>query len=113
MQVLERDIEEANNEKSVAELKIEGHLRLVKNEVKKHRATCAAETKKMTEYLAKEENQLNSVENEAQEFLKSAETKLRDAVRLAEEETQLCASEVIAVIYGFCNQIQEIHGVDD
>lgn len=43
---------------------------MVKNEVEKHRATCAAETKKMTDYLAEKENQLSSVENEAQEFLK-------------------------------------------
>ncbi|KAF3319830.1 kinetochore protein NDC80 [Carex littledalei] len=77
---------------------IEGRLRLVKNEMEKHRVTCAAETKKMRADLEEKENQLSSIENEAQEFLKSAETKLSDAIRVAEEETQLCAYEVIAVM---------------
>jgi hypothetical protein len=45
-------------------------LRFIKDDVEKHRATCAAETNKLKDDLAEKENQLSSVANEAQEFLK-------------------------------------------
>ncbi|KAJ4745882.1 Kinetochore protein NDC80 [Rhynchospora pubera] len=77
---------------------IEDRYRFVQNEMEKYRATCAAETKKMKDNLLERDSQTSSIKNEAQEFRKNAEMRLRDAVRVAEEETQRVAYDLIALM---------------
>ncbi|OAY85233.1 Kinetochore protein NDC [Ananas comosus] len=77
---------------------IESHLSSRKNEMEDHASRCAAEAERMKEEISKKENQLNIVEKEAEVFLKSSEQKLQDAVRESDEETQLCARELLALI---------------
>ncbi|KAJ6810614.1 putative kinetochore protein NDC80-like protein [Iris pallida] len=78
----------------------EGGARLssLKKEVEDNASKCAIEAEKLTEEFTRKEHQLSIVESEAEEFLKSSEQNLQDATRENEEETQLCAGELLKLI---------------
>ncbi|KAK3219423.1 hypothetical protein Dsin_013397 [Dipteronia sinensis] len=52
----------------------------------------------MMEGVQIEAHNLDIVESEAAEVLKAAEVKLQEAVRQSEEETQIRASELLAIV---------------
>ncbi|KAK2664231.1 hypothetical protein Ddye_002805 [Dipteronia dyeriana] len=77
---------------------VEAQLNLIRKEMQEHTYRCAAEVKKMMEDVQIEAHDLDIVESEAAEVLKAAEVKLQEAVRQSEEETQIRASELLAIV---------------
>ncbi|ONK55391.1 uncharacterized protein A4U43_UnF3950 [Asparagus officinalis] len=76
----------------------EARLSSLKKEIEEHASRCASEAEKVQEDFTRKENQLRTVEKEAEEFIKSSEQKLQDATRETDEETQLCAGELLTLI---------------
>ncbi|TXG53887.1 hypothetical protein EZV62_019143 [Acer yangbiense] len=77
---------------------VEAQLNLLRKEMQEHTYRCAAEVKKMMEDVQIEAHNLDIVESEVAEVLKAAEVKLQEAVRQIEEETQIRASELLAIV---------------
>ncbi|XP_052207044.1 kinetochore protein NDC80 homolog [Diospyros lotus] len=77
---------------------LEAQLNSVKRETQEYTSRCLEEAKKMIEEIEADAHKLDIVEREAAEFLKSAELKLQEATVQDEEETQLCARELFALV---------------
>ncbi|TXG65282.1 hypothetical protein EZV62_006557 [Acer yangbiense] len=69
-----------------------------RKEMQEHTYRCAAEVKKMMEDVQIEAHNLDMVEREAAEVLKVVELKLLEAVRQSEEEIQIRACDLIALV---------------
>ncbi|KAK0601932.1 hypothetical protein LWI29_028879 [Acer saccharum] len=66
--------------------------------MQEHTYRCAAEVKKMMEDVQIEAHNLDMVEREAAEVLKVVKLKLQEAVRQSEEEIQIRACDLIALV---------------
>lgn len=76
---------------------VEAQLNLLKKETQEYTSRCAAEARSLMEDVQRETHNLNTVEREADEILKTSKLKLQDAIKQTEEETQKCAYELMAV----------------
>ncbi|TXG65285.1 hypothetical protein EZV62_006560 [Acer yangbiense] len=88
---------------------VEAQLNLIRKEMQEHTYRCAAEVKKMMEDVQIEAHNLDMVEIEAAEVLKVVELKLQEAVRQSEEEIQIRACDLIALVDSVSKH--RIHGV--
>ncbi|KAK0601437.1 hypothetical protein LWI29_024266 [Acer saccharum] len=88
---------------------VEAQLNLIRKEMQEHTYRCAAEVKKMMEDVQIEAHNLDMVEREAAEVLKVVELKLQEAVRQSEEEIQIRACDLIALVDSVSKH--RIHGV--
>lgn len=77
---------------------LEAQLSLLKKETQEYTYSCAAEAKKMVEEVQMEAHNLDIVEREAAEVLKTSEWRLQEAVRQSEEEIQICARELFSLV---------------
>ncbi|XP_044479095.1 kinetochore protein NDC80 homolog [Mangifera indica] len=77
---------------------MEAQLNLFKKEMQEHAYRCAAESRKMADDVKLEAQNLDMVEKEAAEVLKVSELKLKEAIRQSEEEIQLRACELFALV---------------
>ncbi|KAK9989186.1 hypothetical protein SO802_029425 [Lithocarpus litseifolius] len=77
---------------------LEAQLSLLKKETQEYTYSCAAEAKKMVEEVQMEAHNLDIVEREAAEVLKTSEWRLQEAVRQSEEEIQMCAREFFSLV---------------
>ncbi|KAK0600243.1 hypothetical protein LWI29_012976 [Acer saccharum] len=77
---------------------VEAQLNLIRKEMQEHTYRCAAEVKKMMEDVQIEAHNLDMVEREAAEVLKVVKLKLQEAVRQSEEEIQIRACDLIALV---------------
>ncbi|CAA7395187.1 unnamed protein product [Spirodela intermedia] len=71
---------------------------LLKREVDDHTSRCSAEAERMMKDRESREHQLLIMEEEAENFLKDSELKLQKSIRESDEEIQMCASELVALI---------------
>ncbi|KAL5222884.1 hypothetical protein ABZP36_027597 [Zizania latifolia] len=67
-------------------------------EIGNHVSRCKADAKRMKDELEKKDHHLSIVEKEAEEFCKVSEQRLQDAIQETDEETQMCASELLKLI---------------
>ncbi|RXH92364.1 hypothetical protein DVH24_033260 [Malus domestica] len=77
---------------------VEAQLNLLKKETQEYTSRCAAEARNLMEDVERETRNLDIVEREADEILKTSKLKLQDAIKQTEEETQTCAYGLMAVI---------------
>ncbi|KAM4098165.1 hypothetical protein ACJW30_07G056200 [Castanea mollissima] len=77
---------------------LEAQLSLLKKETQEYTYSCAAEAKKMVEEVQMEAHNLDIVEREAAEVLKTSEWRLQEAVRQSEEEIQMSARELFSLV---------------
>ncbi|PON60257.1 Kinetochore protein Ndc [Parasponia andersonii] len=77
---------------------VEGQLQLLKNETQEYTYRCAAEAKKIMEDFEMEAHNLDLVEREAADILKTSKLKLQEAIKQSEAEIQMCAFELIALV---------------
>ncbi|XP_010246352.1 PREDICTED: uncharacterized protein LOC104589657 [Nelumbo nucifera] len=76
----------------------EAQLNLLKKEIEDYTSRCAVEAKRMLEDVQREEHNLDLVEKEAEEFFKTSKLKLHDVIKQCDEETQMCARELLMLI---------------
>ncbi|KAL9368328.1 hypothetical protein Peur_039527 [Populus x canadensis] len=77
---------------------MEAQLNLSRKETEDNTARCAAEAKKLIEDVQIEAHNLDVLEREAAEILKAAEQKLQEAIKTSEEEIQMQAVELLALV---------------
>ncbi|KAM1023619.1 hypothetical protein ACFX2A_045466 [Malus domestica] len=77
---------------------VEAQLNLLKKETQEYTSRCAAEARNLMEDVERETRNLDIVEREAEEILKTSKLKLQDAIKQTEEETQMCTYGLMAVI---------------
>ncbi|KAF3632936.1 hypothetical protein BC332_32476 [Capsicum chinense] len=77
---------------------LEAQLDLVKKERQDFTSSCATEARRIVEEVETETRKLDQVEREAAEFLKASKAKLQETIAQTEEEVQLCARELFAVV---------------
>lgn len=77
---------------------MEAQLNLSRKETEDSTSRCAAEAKKLVEDVQIEAHNLDVVEREAAEILKAAEQKLQEAIKTSEEEIQMQAVELLALV---------------
>ncbi|CAA6658902.1 unnamed protein product [Spirodela intermedia] len=70
----------------------------IDEEVDDHTSRCSAEAERMMKDRESREHQLLIMEEEAENFLKDSELKLQKSIRESDEEIQMCASELVALI---------------
>lgn len=76
----------------------EAHLNFLRKETEELAKRCAEEAKKMEEDVQVEAHNLDIVEREAVEVLKASESKLQEAIRQSEEEIQIRALDLFALV---------------
>ncbi|KAE8009114.1 hypothetical protein FH972_005568 [Carpinus fangiana] len=77
---------------------MEAQLNLLKKEIQDYTHRCAAEAKKMMEEVQEEAHNLDIVEREAAEVLKTSELRLQEAIRESEEKIQMNARELFTMV---------------
>ncbi|GFY89323.1 hypothetical protein Acr_06g0012630 [Actinidia rufa] len=77
---------------------MEAQSNLLMKETQEYTSRCIAEAKNMAEDIEAEAHKLGIVEREAAEFLRNYKLKLQEAIVQEEEETQMCARELYALI---------------
>ncbi|XP_049409779.1 kinetochore protein NDC80 homolog [Solanum stenotomum] len=77
---------------------LEAQLDLVKKERLDFTSSCATEAGRIVEEVEAETQKLDQVEREAADFLKASKAKLQETIAQTEEEVQLCARELFAVV---------------
>lgn len=77
---------------------MEAQLNLSRKETEDSTSRCAAEAKKLVEDVQMEAHNLDVLEREAAEILKAAEQKLQEAIKTSEEEIQMQAVELLALV---------------
>ncbi|XP_061962850.1 kinetochore protein NDC80 homolog [Populus nigra] len=77
---------------------MEAQLNLSRKETEDSTSRCAAEAKKLVEDVQIEAHNLDVLEREAAEILKAAEQKLQEAIKTSEEEIQMQAVELLALV---------------
>lgn len=77
---------------------METQLNLLSKETQEITKRCAEEAKKMEEDIQTEAHNLDMVEREAVEVLKASESKLQEAIRQCEEEIQIRALDLFALV---------------
>ncbi|KAL9233720.1 hypothetical protein vseg_008678 [Gypsophila vaccaria] len=76
----------------------ERQLEVIRHEIDEYASWCAIEAEKIAGDVEAEVHNLVIMESEALNNLKAAELKLQEETRQSEEETQLCAYELFALI---------------
>ncbi|XP_060167783.1 kinetochore protein NDC80 homolog [Lycium barbarum] len=77
---------------------LEAQLDLVKKERQDFTSNCATEARRLVEEVETETRKLDQVEREAADFLKASKAKLQETIAQTEEDVQLCARELFAVV---------------
>ncbi|XP_011046139.1 PREDICTED: probable kinetochore protein ndc80 [Populus euphratica] len=77
---------------------VEAQLNLLRKETEDSTSRCAAEAKKLVEDVQIEAHNLDVLEREAAEIVKAAEQKLQEAIKTSEEEIQMQAVELLALV---------------
>ncbi|KAM5585042.1 hypothetical protein ABKV19_004434, partial [Rosa sericea] len=77
---------------------VEVQLNSLRKETQDYTHRCEEEARNMMDEVKKEAHDMNIVEREAAEILKTSKLKLREVTKQTEEETQKCACELIAII---------------
>ncbi|KAH9801569.1 kinetochore protein NDC80-like [Citrus sinensis] len=77
---------------------METQLNLLSKETQEITKRCAEEAKKMEEDIQTEAHNLDMVEREAVEVLKASESKFQEAIRQCEEEIQIRALDLFALV---------------
>lgn len=85
-------VEQAKTDEMVA------RLNSLDLEIGNHVSRCTADARQMKDELERKEHHLTTVEKEADGFLKNSEHRLQDALQETDEETQMCASELLQLI---------------
>ncbi|KAF0899880.1 hypothetical protein E2562_025122 [Oryza meyeriana var. granulata] len=78
--------------------KIVARLDSLDLEIGNHVTRCKADARQLKDEFEKKDHHLSTVEKEAEEFIKNSEKKLHDAKRETDEETQMCARELLKLI---------------
>ncbi|XP_062197722.1 kinetochore protein NDC80 homolog [Phragmites australis] len=76
-------------------------LNSLDREITNDDSRCTTEARQMEDELEKKEHCLSTVEKEAADLLKNSEKRLHDALRKADEETQMCLNELLQLIVSF------------
>lgn len=98
---LSANIEEKRNDIATFQShldEVEAQLNLLRKETQDYTHRCEEEARKMMDEVKKEAHDMNIVEREAAEILKTSKLKLQEITKQSEEETQKCARELIAII---------------
>ncbi|XP_037436883.1 kinetochore protein NDC80 homolog [Triticum dicoccoides] len=101
LQGIVKMLEEKKSHVSVLQAKhneMTGQLDSLDREIQNHVSRCAADARKLKDELEKKEHHMSTVEKEAEEFLKNSEEGLQAALRETDEETQMCARELLKLI---------------
>ncbi|XP_058096929.1 kinetochore protein NDC80 homolog [Magnolia sinica] len=77
---------------------VEAQLSLLKKEMQDHMARCAAEANRLHDDVARRTHNLDIMEGEAEVFLKHCKQNLQDVIQQNDDETQMCACELLALI---------------
>ncbi|KAG5525920.1 hypothetical protein RHGRI_032275 [Rhododendron griersonianum] len=77
---------------------VEAQLNLVQRETQEYTSRCMAEAQKMADTIEADTHKLEIVEREVAEFLKNSKLKLQEAIIQEEEQTQMCARELLALV---------------
>ncbi|XP_020220149.1 kinetochore protein NDC80 homolog [Cajanus cajan] len=77
---------------------MEVQLNMIKKETQEYTIRCSAEAKKMLEEVQFADHDLDIMEREAAEVLKTSELKLQEAIKQSEEEIQTRASELFQLV---------------
>ncbi|KAF8019979.1 LOW QUALITY PROTEIN: hypothetical protein BT93_G0616 [Corymbia citriodora subsp. variegata] len=77
---------------------LEGQMHLVKQEMEEYIHRCVLEVQRMVEDVEVEAHNLNIVEREAAEVLKTSKRKQQEAIRESEEEIQKCAFKLFSLV---------------
>ncbi|GMH01277.1 hypothetical protein Nepgr_003116 [Nepenthes gracilis] len=77
---------------------MEALLNFIRKETQEYSSRCAAEAQRMIENVEVEAHNLDSIERQAMESLKDAELKLQERTKQSEEEIQMSAYELWALI---------------
>ncbi|KAI3970911.1 hypothetical protein MKX01_024558, partial [Papaver californicum] len=77
---------------------LESHLCLMKKETEDFTLKCAVEATRMSEDVERERHNVETMEREAEEFVKISKMKLQDTIKLQEEEIQMCAGELLSLV---------------
>ncbi|XP_043698488.1 kinetochore protein NDC80 homolog [Telopea speciosissima] len=76
----------------------EAQLNMLKKEIQDCTSRYAVEAKKKVEDIEREMHEMNMVEREAEESLKVSKANLQLAIEQTEEETQMCARELVVLV---------------
>ncbi|TKY71311.1 Kinetochore protein NDC80-like [Spatholobus suberectus] len=77
---------------------LEAQMDIMKKETQEYTSRCYAEAKKMLEDVQLADHDLDVMEREAAEVLKTSELKLQEAIKQTEEEIQMRASELFQLV---------------
>ncbi|KAJ9687295.1 hypothetical protein PVL29_015970 [Vitis rotundifolia] len=77
---------------------VEAQLNFLKKETQNYTSRCAAEAKKLVEDVEIETHNVDIVEREVADVLETSKLKLQKAIKQNEEEIQICAWELYALV---------------
>ncbi|KAL4580676.1 hypothetical protein LXL04_016877 [Taraxacum kok-saghyz] len=77
---------------------VETQINLTKNETQEHTSLCAMEAQNLLENFQSESRKVDAVEKDAREFVKTSKEKLQETTMRNEEDVQMCAHELLALI---------------
>ncbi|CAL2236257.1 unnamed protein product [Prunus armeniaca] len=77
---------------------VEAQLNLLKKETHDYTNRCAIEARQMMDDVQMEAHNLDILERDAEEILKTSKLKLQETIKQTEEETKKCAYELMTVI---------------
>uniref|UniRef100_A0A0A9D823 Kinetochore protein NDC80 n=1 Tax=Arundo donax TaxID=35708 RepID=A0A0A9D823_ARUDO len=93
-----RVLEEKGNDLSSLHAKYDemvARLNSLDREITNDDSRCSADARQLKDEFERKDHVLSTVEKEADEFFKNSEKRLQDALRKADEETQMCANELL------------------
>ncbi|XP_062209441.1 kinetochore protein NDC80 homolog [Phragmites australis] len=73
-------------------------LNSLDREIKNDDSRCTADARQMNDEYERKDHLLSTAEKEADDILKNSEKRLQDALRKADEETQMCANELLQLV---------------
>ncbi|KAF5190730.1 kinetochore protein NDC80-like protein [Thalictrum thalictroides] len=77
---------------------VETQLSLMKKELEDYTSMCCMEANRMTEDYEQEAQKLDTMERKVEDSLKSSSEKLQHVIKQTDEETQMCARELLTLI---------------
>ncbi|KAL8155950.1 kinetochore protein NDC80 homolog [Apium graveolens] len=77
---------------------VENQLNLLKDGTQEHISRCMMEARKLVEDIEAEEQNMDVVEKEATELLRTSQMKCEEVTAQSEEEVQMCAGELLSLI---------------
>lgn len=77
---------------------VEAQLNFSKKETQNYTSRCAMEAKKLVEDVEIETHNVDIVEREVADVLETSKLKLQEAIKQNEEEIQICAWELYALV---------------